>query len=236
MKILIIILFILIIPFSFAGNIEYKINENEVIVSINYDNSEFNNIEFPLEMNIQEFNNISFVKYITDSFIQKSGNDYFFISSNNFHINSHVEVILPTGAVIDSKYFIFPKNYEITTNGQNIIISWDNSTEKEILIAYAFPSKFNIWLVILSLVIFFLILYIIKSIGAEKNNYTKNLFGDEKKIVKYLITKKECWTKEIVRDLNISKVKLSRKLRSLEQKGLIKKLPYGNENRIILNK
>jgi len=66
----------------------------------------------------------------------------------------------------------------------------------------------------------------------------RNLFEDEKIIVKYLLYKKnnECWTKEIVKDLDISKVKLSRKLRSLEQKGIVKKIPYGNENRIKLLK
>ena len=63
---------------------------------------------------------------------------------------------------------------------------------------------------------------------------TKNLFEDEKRIVEYLLKKKgkESWTKEIVRDLGISKVKLSRKLRSLEKKEIIKKIPYGNENKV----
>lgn len=69
-----------------------------------------------------------------------------------------------------------------------------------------------------------------------KKTLTKNLFGDEKRIIEYLIDKEdnECWTKEILRDLNISKIKLSRKLRSLTQKELIKKIPFGNENRIRL--
>lgn len=71
-----------------------------------------------------------------------------------------------------------------------------------------------------------------------EEDLTRNLLEDEKKIVKYLLEKKdnECWTKEIIKDLEITKVKLSRKLRSLEQKELIKKIPYGNENRIRLLK
>ena len=70
----------------------------------------------------------------------------------------------------------------------------------------------------------------------EESELTRNLFEDEKRIVKYLLEKKshEAWTKEIIRNLNISKVKLSRKIRSLEEKKIIKRIPYGNENIIRL--
>ena len=73
---------------------------------------------------------------------------------------------------------------------------------------------------------------------AEKQKMLRNLYEDEKKIINFLLEQKdyECWTKELMRGVDISKVKLSRKLRSLEQKGLIKKIPYGNENRIRLVK
>jgi uncharacterized membrane protein len=73
----------------------------------------------------------------------------------------------------------------------------------------------------------------------KKGELTRNLFEEEKKIVEYLVSRKngESWTKEVARDLNIPKVRLSRKLRNLEQKGLIKRTPYGNENRIkLINK
>lgn len=71
-----------------------------------------------------------------------------------------------------------------------------------------------------------------------KKEVTRNLLGEEKQIVEYLMDKKgkECWTKEMVHDLGISKVRLSRRLRNLVQKGLVEKIPYGNENRIKLIK
>ena len=237
MKRFVIILFLLMIPLTMAGNIEYQINDKDTIVDISYFGDEFFSIEFPKEKNVLEFDEISKIKYTTNSFVEKSGSDYFFITKNDFHLNSSVKVILPTGAILDSKYFVFPRGYETTTNGQNIIISWSNIQEKEILIPYIFPSKFNIWPIILSLILGLLLLFIImKNYNKKNDGYTKNLFGDEKKIIKYLVIKKECWTKEIVRDLGISKVKLSRRLRSLEQKGLITKAPHGNENRIVLKK
>jgi uncharacterized membrane protein len=46
----------------------------------------------------------------------------------------------------------------------------------------------------------------------------------------------ECWTKELVKELGIPKVRVSRKIRSLSEKGILSKEKFGNENRIILNK
>ena len=72
----------------------------------------------------------------------------------------------------------------------------------------------------------------------KKKDVTRNLFGEEKKIIEYLIEKKghSCWTKELSKELDISKVRLSRKLRNLQEKELISKEPHGNENRITLLK
>lgn len=237
MKKLAIFLLILIIPFTFAGSADYTIDGDEVLTKLSFSAEEFQSIKIPSEKTVLEFNPDSYVEYTTPSFLEKSRNDYFFIVDNEFHVNSKITVTLPIGAILDSKYFVFPKNYTMSTNGQNIIISWDNSTEKEVLIAYTIPTKFSIWPIILSLIVILLLYYIIIKKRKRKNdNYTKNLFGDEKKIMKYLSNKKECWTKEIARDLKISKVKLSRRLRRLEEKGLISRTPHGNENRITLIK
>jgi len=68
------------------------------------------------------------------------------------------------------------------------------------------------------------------------SNLTKNLFEEEKQIILLLIdsNNKELWQKEIIKQLGISKVKLSRRLRNLKQKGLIESIPYGNTNKIRL--
>jgi hypothetical protein len=68
------------------------------------------------------------------------------------------------------------------------------------------------------------------------NDLTKNLFEDEKQIILILLESKdkELWQKELQQKLGISKVKLSRRLRNLKQKGLIEGIPYGNTNKIRL--
>jgi len=77
-----------------------------------------------------------------------------------------------------------------------------------------------------------------KTKAKKETEIMKNLYEEEKQIVRYLLKKKgnEAWTKEIVKNVGISKVKLSRKLRSLEAKEVVKRIPYGNENRIRLLK
>lgn len=67
---------------------------------------------------------------------------------------------------------------------------------------------------------------------------TRNLFEEEKAIVEALLKAKdnELWQKSLVFETGISKVKLSRKLRALEHKGLIEKIPFGNTNKIRLKR
>ena len=64
------------------------------------------------------------------------------------------------------------------------------------------------------------------------------MFKDEKKIIELLLKKKDhsSWTKNLVKESGLTKVKLSRTLRKLEEKNLIEKMPYGNENLIKLKK
>ncbi len=67
-----------------------------------------------------------------------------------------------------------------------------------------------------------------------KKELTKNLFEEERALIEVLLEAKghELWQKQLQLQTGISAVKLSRKLRNLEAKGLIEKIPYGNTNKI----
>ena len=73
---------------------------------------------------------------------------------------------------------------------------------------------------------------------SSSSELTRNLFEDERKVMEVLLEAKgnELWQKELALKSGLSKVKLSRKLRNLEQKGLIEKIPYGNTNKIRVKK
>ncbi|MBI2665583.1 hypothetical protein HYX12_03115 [Candidatus Woesearchaeota archaeon] len=70
----------------------------------------------------------------------------------------------------------------------------------------------------------------------SKEELTRNLFEEEKLIIEILFNapQQELWQKQLALKTGLSKVKLSRKVRNLELKGLIEKIPYGNTNKIRL--
>ncbi len=61
-----------------------------------------------------------------------------------------------------------------------------------------------------------------------------SLYEEEQKIIDALnaVPQHELWQKELLQKTGLTKVKLSRRLRSLEQRAMIEKIPYGNTNKI----
>jgi len=227
-------------------NLPYDVVEPEV------------NVEYSLNENllfIESGENVS-IKYITKSLIDKSGKEFYFTSKNLLNEISNVKLVLPQGFILVEGGLLFPEPSEISSDGVNIILHWNSFEEEQIVIKYKSLHKNNlIWSFVFVILVFAFILLNfpkfkkkkilkkpvkIKKVvqESEKEKLTMNLFGDEKRIIEYLLKRKnnESWTKELVKDLGISKVKLSRKLRSLVQKELIKKVPWGNENKIRLLK
>lgn len=274
-KYLLIIFLLFHISCITASSINYSIFDNKVLVEIKINNASNIKYNLPYDYKVLQINkkhnlkeNILFfsdvqnlsIKYITQTPIEKSTTKFFFIINNPLLKNiSKVQLQLPEGAVLSKDYIVFPKNYELKTNGRNIMLSWKNLSDSKILVSYEIINN-NFDLVPYLLFIFLIILIIIyalkrinkiksKKIKKSKSKkiskkeqlkklLTKNLLEDEKRIIEYLVDKKnnEAWTKEILKHVNISKVKLSRKLKSLSQKGLIKKIPFGNANLIRLRK
>jgi len=196
------------------------------------------------------------ISYITNSLIDLSPRKNYFIFNNKFDGEVDFNLYLPAGAILGD--LMVPDPDLMFTDGKRIILQWNNFSEEEIVLDYSSTkesSSLGYFLFGAILVVLVYYFYISKKFKKQvkklkqknkksrkkikeekKKDFTRNLFGEEKKIMEYLLEKKgnSCWTKEIVNDLEISKVRLSRKLRNLEQKELIEKIPYGNENRIKL--
>jgi uncharacterized membrane protein len=271
------------ISFLSAADIQadYQIVENKVLAEINFKSVDNLELSIPydseaIELNINDYviedryydklikvssaENLK-VKYITGSYIDKSGSKYFFVLKKQFDESSDIILYLPESAVLDDLIKASPNPDAIRSDGRRIILEWKNNSHEQILVAYEFldRSNFIFYIIILLLITAFIVITEIRKrkfkmelkkageriFGSKKSKkkkkeaeLTKNLFEDEKRIVKYLMNKKnnESWTKDIIRDLGISKVKLSRKLRSLEQKEIVKRFPYGNENIVRLMK
>jgi len=262
------VLIIFLISFASATNINYIIIGEKVLVEIEADKEEiiilpesYSTLESNKNYELRDNKLITGkadIKFITKDYIKKTRNEYLFVLSKPLGSNSNIQIYLPENYIL-SDNLVFPKNYDLSTNGKNIILKWEDFNESEIIIFYKGISVSNLiyYVIICALLVVVIILFYfyrkklkkkINLIKARQNkakqklrnlkkiNVTKNLFGDEKKIIEYLLSKKDksSWTKELVKNLEISKVRLSRKLRSLLEKKLIKKESYGKENRIFL--
>ena len=242
--------------FDSASDLEIRIPSDFTNLEIN---SEYKLEEFPKYylIKINSADNLS-INYITQSMVDKSKDRSSFVSRNFLNEIQKVKLVLPESAVLLDDGLVFPEPDLISSDGRSIILEWGDYNEKQIIVDYEFLDDNNfIYYLVFGLLILIFLFYIlferekhkkrlsqrdllwskkvqIKKKEISKGGFTKNLFEDEKKIVEYLLNKKgnEAWTKEILRDVGITKVKLSRKLRSLEQKEIIKKIPYGNENKI----
>lgn len=239
-------------------------NADNLEVKIPYEASELKvNTDYTLEegslyntLKINSASNLN-IAYSTESLIDKSGSTRYFTLKNKFDNPIDIEIHLDEGEVLVEEGILFPSPDEIETDGRRIILNYNNFEQEDILIEYEIVkkgSKILYWLILL-LVFAIILVYLLqnrkfkkelkkvkekskskKSKGKKEQEIMKNLYEDEKEIVQYLLKRKknEAWTKEIAREVGISKVKLSRKLRSLKAKGVVEKIPYGNENRIRL--
>jgi len=59
------------------------------------------------------------------------------------------------------------------------------------------------------------------------------LEGDVKKMYLFILEKEECLQKDLVYELGMPKVKVTRLLDKLDQKGLVKRISYGKTNKIV---
>jgi uncharacterized membrane protein len=246
--------------FESVSNLDLRIPLDAEIVEVNVDYSleDFDNYKI---VSIDSGRDV-ILKFISGSFIDKAGEGFYFISKNYLDEVQDVRVRLPETALLVEDGLFFPEDVEISSDGRSVILNWEDYNEEQIVVNYEFvrDSDLIYYLIIFLLLVILIGSYLFEKVKfnkelkkakkkskakpekkikeSKKEKLTRNLFEDEKKIIEFLIDKKdnESWTKEMLRELNITKVKLSRKLKSLEKKGLVEKIPFGTENRIRLVK
>lgn len=161
-------------------------------------------------------------------------------------------VKLPIGYTIpeeegkDIPFFINPKPDNIYSDGRRIILFWEEKNLNEKFEVSVFikrlaqPVTKVVLLSILILAIFSLVsFYLIKKRKKEaQETRMPVLLEKERKIVEALQKAKnhELWQKQLQIETGLSKARLSRTLRDLEARGIIKKEPVGNTNKILLTR
>ena len=187
------------------------------------------------------------VTYTTQSVLEGRQNPYFVADLTRIESElSGVDVLLAPGAVLAQSLnheqpSINPRPTATSTDGERLIFSWTPQAlepARAIFIRYQTPSAFPLTLVLaisLALIVATILLATTR-LKRRVQEKTMNLYGAEKALVKILLDAPEdgMWQNELVHKSGLSKVKVSRKLRNLEQKGVIEKIPHGNTNRIRL--
>jgi len=275
---LIFLLFFIFLAGTISPAIEtnYYIYQDKVLVKHFFDSvsdlelkipKDFDKLEVNSQSQLEEFskyylikinstNNLS-INYITKSMIDKSGENFYFISRNYLNEFQNVRLVLPEFAVLSEKGIVFPEPNLISSDGRSIILEWSNYNEKQIIVDYEFVKKKNfIFYILILIIVLAFVSYLIfqrkifkKKIEKIKDKAKKNkktnlkseiieehLVESEKRIINELkkAEKNQLWQKQLQTQTGFSKAKLSRTIRNLESRNLIQKIPMGNTNKIKL--
>ena len=152
-------------------------------------------------------------------------------------------IALPKGYVVEDARFITPEPDRIYSDGQRIILSWDEQDhtglfDVSVFMAPVVNSYSFFWSLVVALLLaasgyfFFL---------RRKRRLIKNFFSffdilleNERKVLDALLRDGTLWQKQLQITTGLSKVKLSRLLQSMEKRGLVRREAYGTSNRIHL--
>ncbi|RMD45825.1 hypothetical protein D6829_01285 [Candidatus Pacearchaeota archaeon] len=250
------IVLVMLIPFALSSSAVFFIEDNSVKTSIVLEG--FNGKEVKLPYDFSDLNvegdfeiygdslrvlsdNVR-INFTSSSILEGGFRRGILVFSADFLYGADkVSVLLPKGSVLSDNRVIFPKGFLTKSDGQRIILEWSDFPENDLVVSFEFAGKSNIpFFVFLALILavgFFYRERIFRLFSKKRalEDLTKNLFREEKEIVEFLFANGGvAWTKEICRALGISKVRLSRKLKNLEARSIILRVPFGNEKRIFL--
>lgn len=183
------------------------------------------------------------LNYSTENFIEN--NKYF---TADFKIPKteklDVRLILPEQATLEKSY---PKA-TLGSDGRHIILNWaiENAENFPIFVNYNENNANSLAWILSIIITVALIIYFILKIKSKNIKTKKRAKSRTKKIEQHLLeseylvikllkdSKGEMWQKQIQIKTGFSKAKLSRVIRNLESRSLLKKMPLGNTNKIKL--
>jgi uncharacterized membrane protein len=183
------------------------------------------------------------LSYLTGTFIEKAGKIYF---TADFKLpqteNLNARLILPEFSILENSY----PQAEITSDGKHIILEWKAQNKENFPVFVIYREKVFSWNWIIAIIAIAIIISIflikrkLKVIKAKVKPKAKpkeelHLLESEAAVIKAIKENKgELWQKQIQIKTGFSKAKLSRTIRNLEARNLVKRIPLGNTNKIKL--
>jgi len=232
---------------DFADKIVLKLPEDAKITDISVENYTFK--DGILEARTDgEFR----LKYLTGEIIEKAGN-YYLVQKTIFPFDTEdfkMTVVLPESAVLDNPESAYPSP-KITSNGVNIILEWEKQGLKKgesfaLFVIFRKAPSYN-WIIITPIIVLMIAVsfMVLRSLRLRKVSKPKDkirkktepgelhLLESESAVMNALKRLGgEAWQKQLQIQTGFSKAKLSRVIRDLEARKLIRKIPLGNTNKI----
>ena len=216
------------------------------------------NVDYTSEENIIEAygKNIE-ISYITSESLDRVNNKYYFVDEIEFNFDIEqveIKLILDEGFVFEEGKS-YPEPSATETDGRNIWLVWNLEDVKKgqdmpvFVVFRDTEEEVNTILISALIILIVLLSYLYLSrkkkppIRTGKKRKAKKeevieqyLLRSEKAVINELknAEKKELWQKQLQIKTGFSKAKLSRVIRNLEARNLIKKIPFGNTNKIKL--
>ncbi|MEM5798243.1 MAG: winged helix-turn-helix transcriptional regulator [Candidatus Aenigmatarchaeota archaeon] len=144
-----------------------------------------------------------------------------------------ISLSLPRGAWLEKA---FPVTHSLKTDGERIKISWSGIASNESITLFVVYQKETfswIWLIPIVLAMIFVGLFTTRR---KKPKEIVHLLPDEKIVYEMIKAAHEIRQRDIQRQVDFSKAKLSRIIRRLQEMGVIEVIPRGNTNIIRLKK
>lgn len=194
------------------------------------------------------------IYYLSSSFIEKVRHTYFVGTLRTTQATQEliVRLTLPEGALLARPLnalnpAVTPHPHTVETSGRELTITWleqDKEPGDTFLMFVVYEEeKGFFWQIIVAVLMLLLLTGLLnyyfarhKKVEHIKETSFSHLLEPEQAIVNVLVRAKEqtMWQKELQIAVGFTKSKLSRTIRNMQERGLIKKTPYGATNKITL--
>ncbi|MCX8179037.1 MAG: MarR family transcriptional regulator [Candidatus Aenigmarchaeota archaeon] len=212
-----------------SGNF-YDIEINNTLEKLDYtvESQKLKEIKFKVPEGSQQI----FISFKTNDIVKDFDGKKELITTLKFPDAKRISayVILPKGYSVYERTFL-PEDAEFITDGERIYLKWNfDTTEIPIMVRFHRPVSENLYAFLSIIFVLFGALALILS--KKDDSFLMGFSNDEIKVIEILRERKIEMQNKIEKELSFSRAKMTRIVKKLESKGLIKKEKKGRTNKI----
>jgi uncharacterized membrane protein len=205
------------VPIAVISEVAYSLAENGTLI--------FDKRVIPGE------NTLSFTLLYDDAILQSGRSRTFTMQQQD----ASVSVTLPEGHVLASiSPAVSPKPDSIESDGRSITLHWDHRESLDLILLYEAPSS-SLWLILGVIAVVASGVGITLLLLRRKGKAVLlDTLSDDEQLLVSLLRKGIIRQKELCKETGFSKSKMSKIIRRLEEKKVVKKEPFFKTNKVRL--